>query len=216
MYFRSSLIALRAGLVFFLTSPFASSGENPDEPCWRKHTINDQFPFEAAGAADFNGDGRLDVFSGDSWYEAPQWTRHIVRQVLPGTNPHYYEDFADLPLDVHRDGHVDIVTSAYFRRRIACVEHPGVPRKPWIEHTIDLPGSMETGQLVDLNRDGTPDLLPNRLAVSLTQPALNVHTVSRHRITLRLSSPDDRLMCFASLHQNLLQVSDRGGVEGSS
>lgn len=128
---------------------------------WRKHTINDRSPFEAAGAADFNGDGLIDVFSGDSWYESPNWTRHKVRDVPAGTNPHYYEDFADLPLDVNDDGKIDIVTCAYFSKRIGWVEQPDDPKLPWIEHTIDLPGSMETGQLVDLNQDGRLDFLPN-------------------------------------------------------
>ncbi len=161
MHLRNSHTTLQAGLICILACPFVISDENQGDIHWRKHTINDQSPFEAAGAADLNGDGKLDVFSGDSWYEAPQWTRHKVREVLPGTNPHYYEDFADLPLDVNRDGHIDIVTCAYFSRRIAWIEHPGDLTKPWIEHTIDLPGSMETGQLVDLNDDNSPDFLPN-------------------------------------------------------
>ncbi len=161
MQLRYSHIALQASLICCAAYSVGLSDDKQENTRWRKHTINDQSPFEAAGAADFNGDGRLDVFSGDSWYEAPLWTRHKVREVLPGTNPHYYEDFADLPLDVNGDGHVDIVTCAYFSRRIAWVEHPGDPTKPWIEHTIDLPGSMETGQLVDLNGDGSPDFLPN-------------------------------------------------------
>jgi hypothetical protein len=128
---------------------------------WRKHVINDRSPFEAVGVADFNGDGSLDVFSGDSWYQAPKWTRHKVREVLPGTNPHYHEDFADLPLDVNGDGRMDIVTCAYFSRRIAWLEHPGDPTKPWSEHEIDTPGSMETAILIDVNGDGKLDLLPN-------------------------------------------------------
>jgi hypothetical protein len=128
---------------------------------WRKHTINDRSPFEAAGAADFNEDGLIDVFCGDSWYEAPMWARHQVREVLPGTNPHYHDDFADLPLDVNGDGHVDIVSCAYFSKRIGWVEHPGDPTKRWIEHTIDQPGPMETMQLLDINGDGQLDVLPN-------------------------------------------------------
>ena len=143
------------------SSSRAESEQQTRQLRWRKHTINDRSPFEAAGAADFNRDGLLDVFSGDSWYEAPDWKRHQVRDVPVGTNPHYHEDFADLPLDVDGDGDLDIVTCAYFSRRIGWVEHPGDPTQPWIEHLIDTPGSMETGLLVDLNSDGMPDFLPN-------------------------------------------------------
>lgn len=149
---------------FFCLSTFSQTSAEPAR-IWRKHTINDQSPFEAAGAADFNGDGRVDVFSGDSWYEAPTWKRHQIRQVAAGTNPHYYEDFADLPMDVNGDGNVDIVTCAYFSRRIGWVEHPGDSQKPWIEHTIDNPCPIETGQLTDVNGDGRLDFLPNTVSV---------------------------------------------------
>jgi hypothetical protein len=128
---------------------------------WRKHTINDQSPFEAVGVADFDGDGLLDVFSGDSWYQAPTWKRHKVREVLAGTNIHYHEDFADCPLDVDGDGDMDIVTCAYFSRRIGWVENPSDPTKTWTEHLIDTPGSMETGVMLDLNGDKKPDFIPN-------------------------------------------------------
>mgnify|MGYP001159995569 FL=1 len=152
-----------AWLPFFLVVVLSYSlkAVEPTKTNWRKHTINDRSPFEAVGVADFNRDGRLDVFSGDSWYAAPDWKRHQVRQVKPGTNPHYYEDFADTPLDVNGDGRVDILTCAYFSRRIAWVEQPLDPTTPWTEHLIDLPGSMETSYLVDLYGDGTPVYLPN-------------------------------------------------------
>jgi hypothetical protein len=84
-----------------------------------------------------------------------------VRDVPLGTNPHYYEDFADFPLDVDRDGKVDIVTCAYFSKRIAWVQQPNDPTTQWTEHTIDMPGSMETGYGLDLYGDGTPVFLPN-------------------------------------------------------
>ncbi len=130
---------------------------------WKKHSINDQSPYEACGAADFNGDGKVDIFSGDSWYEAPSWTKHKVREVpAAAANPHYYEDFADSPLDVNGDGRPDIVTCNYFGKRVGWVENPGGDAtQPWIEHEIDLPGSMETGELVDINGDGRLDFLPN-------------------------------------------------------
>lgn len=130
---------------------------------WHKHTINDQSPYEACGVADFNGDGKLDIFSGDSWYEAPTWTKHKVRDVpASAPNPHYHEDFSDSPLDVNGDGRPDIVTCNYFGKRVGWVENPGGDAtQPWKEHEIDLPGNMETGDLIDLNGDGKLDFLPN-------------------------------------------------------
>ena len=129
---------------------------------WKMHSINDQSPFEACGAADFNGDGKIDIFCGDSWYESPKWTRHQVREVPAGTNPHYYEDFCDAPLDVNGDGRPDIVTCSYFGKRVGWVENPGGDAtQSWTEHEIDLPGNMETGELVDINGDGKLDFLPN-------------------------------------------------------
>jgi hypothetical protein len=108
-------------------------------PGWKKHTLNDQSPYEACGVADFNGDGQLDVFSGDSWYEAPRWTRHRVRSVPASEpNPHYHEDFCDAPLDVNGDGRPDIVTCNYFSKRVAWVENPGgTATGPWTEHRFD-------------------------------------------------------------------------------
>lgn len=78
-----------------------------------------------------------------------------------GPNPHYYEDFTDLPLDCNGDAKMDIVTCNYFGKYVGWVEHPGDATKPWIEHEIDRPGPSECGQLVDINGDGRPDFLPN-------------------------------------------------------
>ncbi len=137
--------------------------EKEAEIRWKQHTINDQSPYEACGAADFNGDGKIDIFCGDSWYEAPSWVRHKVREVpASGPNPHYYEDFCDSPLDVNGDGRPDIVTCNYFGKRVGWVENPGPDStKAWVEHTIDTPGNMECGELVDINGDGKLDFLPN-------------------------------------------------------
>ena len=151
----------------------AVAGDQHDAAAWRKHVINDRSPFEGVGIADFNSDGIPDVFCGDSWYEGPDWKRHKVRTVAAGRNPHYYEDFADLPLDVNNDGHTDIVTCNYFGRRVGWVEHPGDPTKPWIEHTIDSPGPSETGLLIDLNSDGALDFLPNTVGKVVWYEILN-------------------------------------------
>ncbi len=152
-----------AGLLAFGLSGSLAWGQSASAVTWKLQTINDQSPYEACGAADFNGDGRMDIFCGDSWYEAPTWTKHKVREVpASGPNPHYYEDFSDSPLDVNGDGRPDIVTCNYFGKRVGWVENPGGDaRGAWQEREIDLPGNMETGELVDLTGDGQPEFLPN-------------------------------------------------------
>ena len=74
---RNLLLVYLAGACLFVATAQVAADEPPSGLAWRKHTINDRSPYEAAGAADFNGDGLLDVFCGDSWYQAPNWTRQI-------------------------------------------------------------------------------------------------------------------------------------------
>src|SRR4051794_24674580 len=105
------------------------------EPRWKQHAINGKSPFEAAGVFDVDGDGRLDIVSGDTWYQAPDWTPYRVRAVTrQGT---YFNDFATLPMDVNGDGRTDFVTCAYFSRDVGWVENPGVKGAEWVYHEID-------------------------------------------------------------------------------
>ena len=45
--------------------------------------------------------------AGESWYEAPEWKKHRMREI-PFANG-YIDDFSNHPLDVNGDGYVDIV-----------------------------------------------------------------------------------------------------------
>jgi hypothetical protein len=147
--------ATLGALAVFTAPPLARAGE----PSWKLHTINGKSAFEAAGAIDVNNDGKLDVVSGDTWYEAPNWTPHHVRNVAKqGT---YYNCFATLPMDVNADGHVDFITVGYFSKNVGWVENPGKTDQDWKYHEIDLPGTSEAAQLVDLTGDGKPEVLPN-------------------------------------------------------
>lgn len=137
----------------------AGGGASADEIRWKQHAINATSAFEAAGAFDVDGDGKVDVVCGDTWYQAPDWKPHKVRDVVKqGT---YYNCFAALPMEVNGDGKTDYITVAYFTQNVGWVENPGEAGKPWAYHEIDKPGPSETAWLVDLNGDGAPDILPN-------------------------------------------------------
>ncbi len=130
-----------------------------DDPKWKLHTINGQSEFEAAGVMDVDNDGKLDVVSGASWYQAPTWKVFPVRDVTrAGT---YYNDFSTLPLDMNGDGNIDFITCSYFGQDVGWVENPGKPGAAWIYHEIDKPGNIEAAWMVDLSGDGVPDILPN-------------------------------------------------------
>ena len=131
-----------------------------DDVKFQKHEINAKSPFEAAGAFDANGDGVLDVVSGDAGYLGPEFKATFKTRDVTRTGS-YLNCFSTIPVDVNADGKMDYVTCSYFERNVGWVENPGTPGKPWTYHEIDLPGSSEAAVAVDLDGDGTPEILPN-------------------------------------------------------
>lgn len=130
----------------------------PADILFEKRTL-DLGANETCVIADINGDGRLDIVSGENWFQAPNWTRHHFRD-LHFTN-NYIDNFSDLALDVNTDGRIDIISVSYFTRRIAWFENSGATGKPWTEHPIDTGSPVEFAFLVDLDNDGKArELLP--------------------------------------------------------
>jgi dienelactone hydrolase len=173
---RAAALALAgsAGLAAVL-SPLAAG-----EMVFRRHAIDPGSTYEACAAIDVNRDGRLDIFAGGWWYEAPRWERRFVREVevIRGR----FDDYSNLPLDVNRDGWTDIVSANYRSGTLYWVEHPGAflsrppepsdtpgsPESPssrsgppWARRLIAEPGPMETARLFDVDGDGAVDVLPN-------------------------------------------------------
>ncbi len=137
-----------------------AAGSVSGEPSgWRVHPIQRDSRFEAAAVADFNRDGRLDVFCGAFWYEAPGWTPHPVRDVEERDG--YYLDFGAVPLDFDGDGWVDIASCSWHGRDVFWLRNPGAAGGRWTRFEIGSPGPIETLLQADLDGDGRPDLIPN-------------------------------------------------------
>ena len=114
---------------------------------------------ETCAVADLNRDGRLDILSGENWFEAPGWKRHKFRS-LPFWN-NYIDNFSDHALDVNGDGFPDVISVAWNERRIAWWENPGRRAEEWKLHPIDSGYPVEFSFLVDVDNDGKAmELLP--------------------------------------------------------
>ena len=127
-----------------------------------KKTMIDAAAAETVAFADINNDGKLDIVSGEYWYEAPSWTPHRFRDLT--FQDGYIGNFCDLPLDVNKDGYVDIISCLGFANRLVWMENPGKKGGAWREHAIDGGHFIEFAFLVDLDNDGkAEELLPDYL-----------------------------------------------------
>jgi hypothetical protein len=144
------------GFLFCAATLFA--GSRPADIAFEKLTL-DLGANETCAFADINGDGKLDIVSGENWYEAPKWTRRHFRDIAFTNN--YIDTFSDLPLDVNGDGKIDIVSVSWFSKKIVWAQNPGAVGKPWTEHVIEDTSPVEFAFLVDLDNDGKArELLP--------------------------------------------------------
>ncbi len=147
----------------------AAPTRSPDIP-FKNHLI-DNGASETAAVADVNQDGRLDIVSGENWYEAPRgaaeegWTRHAFRRLDYTSN--YYDNFSDLVVDVDGDGYPDLVRVTWFAKKISWWKNPGraATQPPgaattggdnqhWQEADIHTGFNIEFAILADIDNDG--------------------------------------------------------------
>ncbi len=140
---------IAAILILAVTAPQLPS-RPPDIP-FRIHTI-DPGASETAAVADVNRDGRLDIISGEYWYEAPTWTKHRFRDL--GFSNQYIDNFSDLAIDVDGDGYPDVVSVSWFAKRVAWWRNPGKSGGAWRDTPIHTGFNVEFAILADIDSDG--------------------------------------------------------------
>jgi FG-GAP-like repeat len=145
-----------------LETVMAGDGSIP----FRKHTL-DLGISETVTVVDMNGDGRLDIVSGENWYEqlaphpgvGPRFVKHNFREI-PYTFD-YLEDLSDLAIDANGDGYPDLVSCSYWSKPLVWWENPREAGQPWREHVIEARSPVEFVFLVDvLNTGKSLQLLP--------------------------------------------------------
>ncbi|HEY9139069.1 MAG TPA: VCBS repeat-containing protein [Terriglobus sp.] len=149
---------LTASVTTLLSAAALLGASRPADIAFRIQMIDPGYG-ETVAVADLNRDGKPDIIAGEHWYEAPHWTKHLLRSINYANG--YIDNFSDIPVDVDGDGWTDVIQFSYFAHNIVWLKNPGKAGGEWKVMQIDDSGPTEFAFLVDLNNDGKADeLLP--------------------------------------------------------
>ena len=103
---------------------------------WVRHVISSSFRNQTALAADFSGNGKMDVISGDIendhkvyLFRAPDWKPTLL---ISGIRV-----IQSVAMDVNGDGYLDFVGAQYHPGLVFWLENPHDSSRPWKYHLID-------------------------------------------------------------------------------
>ena len=144
------------GLSFLALSASIAEADDKGTPiAWKKTVIEGKFRSEGVAVADVNKDGKPDILIGDSWYEAPSWVKHDIREPGDyGDGLHSYSKcmtcWSD---DVNGDGWPDEIVIGFPGVPALWYENPKGKEGYWPEHEIWHSACNETPLYTDLFGD---------------------------------------------------------------
>jgi FG-GAP-like repeat len=153
-------VVLGLGGLSFATA-LARAGDNDTPITWKKTVIEGKFRSEGVAIADVNKDAKLDIMIGDSWYEAPSWTKHDIRK--PGDFGDGLRSYSRCMTcwtdDVNGDGWADQIVIGFPGVPTLWYENPKGKPGYWPEHEAWHSSCNETPLYTDLFGDGHRVLL---------------------------------------------------------
>jgi len=151
---------MSCGWLLFGATLWASGAETSESP-WKKHVVHRGFHTVTAVAADFTGDGRVDVIS-SSGGKARLFVAPDYKEVILDDNREH-DCIHSAVMDVDGDGDPDFVGARYMPGLVFWLERPERPAVgPWKYHLVDDEVIGIHGLWVgDVDGDKKPDLLAN-------------------------------------------------------
>lgn len=159
-----AVAVLGSGLAWAADDSKGKDKPRPPKIKWEKRQLKDDLN-EGIAVGDINQDGKLDITSGTSWYEGPDFKAHPLRELVVD-NEEFMTNNGEHLFDLNGDGFLDVIAGSWFSDKLSWYENPGrtglAAGDKWAEHPIvDGQNACEGTLLLDLDGDKIPEITVN-------------------------------------------------------